>query len=292
MLYWCIEMPKLIFLVLLLFIISCDQKSEESPMNTITIKIGESGNDFLSRNKLADKASVDKQPAGLNFYEYHWKSTSLGTVRLDHGEYSFDIPFVLGLTGTEDTEFMQDGIDKFLVQAGVSAAEKMLHDEARQEIIKLINKLVSLGWKRFIYYQEPRLKEKDAFYFNQKDDIYGLPVDYTPSLDEWMSIRVGRWYLYAGDIFLQIEVRRDKKLMAANQEGAYLLAFNFMSSARHGKAEFTGDDRERWKDLWIEHIKTQKKERYKKEADLSRLGMEIYSDYAEPKIHPADPVEP
>ena len=292
MLYWCIEMSRLILLALLILIISCDQKGEELPMNPITIKIGESGEDFLQRNKLTGSAVVDKQPAGLNFYEYDWPSSALGKVRLDHGSHSFEIPFVLGITGTEDTALMNEGITKFQLRAGVTADDTLPHDEARRELIKLIDKLVTLGWKRFIFYQEPRLTAQDAFKLHLNDDTYGLPLDYDPSLEEWMAIGVGRWYLYAGDIFLQIEFRRDSKLMAPSQAGAYLLVLNFISAAEHAKSEFTGDDRNRWMDLWINQIKALKKDRYKKEADLIKRGSTIYTEYAEPKIHPADPVEP
>lgn len=292
MLYWYIEMARIIVVIFFLLIVSCDQIAGEIPMNTIVVKIGESGENFLRRNKLTDRENVDKQPAGLNFYEHGWSTKTPGKVLVEHGQYSFEIPFALGVTGTEDTESLVNGITDFQVRAGITAADKVLHEEARQEFIKLLKKLNSLGWKPFVFYQSPRLSGENAFKFSQEDGSYGLPLNYFPSLDEWMLIGVGRWYLYADDVFLKINFRRDRKLMDPAMPGAYLLTFDFQTAIEHAKSEFEGDDRDHWKELWVDKIKSLKKERYEKEAELTNRGFTIYTEYEEPKIHPADPVEP
>lgn len=290
--YWCIEMARVMLVIFFLLLTSCDQIAGEAPMNTIAVKIGESGENFLRRNKLTGRANVDKQPAGLNFYEYGWPTKMPGKILVEHGSHGFEIPFVLGVTGTEDTESLENGITDFQIRAGITAADTVLHEEARQEFIKLLKKLDSLGWKPFIFYQQPRLSGEYAFRFSQGDGVYGLPLDYYPSLEEWMLIDVGRWYLYADGVFLKINFRRDRKLMTPTMPGAYLVTFDFQTVVEHAKSEFEGDDRNHWKELWVNKIKSLKKERYEKETELTRRGFTIYTEYEEPKIHPADPVEP
>ena len=289
--FWCTDMIRILMVILSLSLLSCDQKVNEINMNSITVRVGKSGDDFLKTNKLNTRDNVDRQPAGLNFYEYDWNLRNPGKVLVDHDPYSFTIPFALGVTGTEDAEDLENGITDFQIRAAITTQDTINHDDARREIEKLLQQLISLGWKQFIFYQYPRLSKGEAFKFFQEDDTYGLPVNYSFSLDEWMSIDVGRWYLYAGEVFLEINFRRDPKLMDPTKPGAYFLTYNLQNATERAKAEFTDNERKHWQDLWVNKIKSLKKERYAKEAELIKRGFTIYADYEEPIIHPADPVE-
>src|SRR5690625_5998471 len=97
-------MRPLIFLLLALYGCESNHGDKIMPPEVIEIKIGWTGEEFLRRNNLPAKGSVDKQPAGLNFYEVDWTVSARGTVRLEHGGYSFDIPHALGVVGTENVE--------------------------------------------------------------------------------------------------------------------------------------------------------------------------------------------
>jgi hypothetical protein len=271
---------------------ACTPPTEESRMNSaIQINLGEFGHQFLQRNNLAAEYHIKKQPAGMNFYRYRWPSSADGTVIVEHGKYSFQIPHALSVVGTEDTEEIGAGLEIFNINAGITAADTIKHDDARKEFIKLLDNLLALGWKPSILYNSPRLTGEQAFRYYKEDDSYGVPPDYTPTLEEWMRIDFDNYYLYADDVFLEIRFRRGSESEDKNV-AAYLLVIRLHSKEMEAKANFEGEERDQWQELWVDKIKLLKKERYKKEADLVKRGFTIYTDYDEPKIHPADPVEP
>ena len=178
------------------------------------------------------------------------------------------------------------------MSAGITASDTVLHEEARQTFMTLLRKLLSLGWKPVISYNYPRLTGEQAFKYYEEDNTYGVPPNYTPTLDQWMRIDSDDWCLYADNVFLEINFQRDRARMNPNEPGAYLFSFELRSKEEFAKANFQGEDRDHWQDLWVDKIKSMKKERYEKEKELLRRGFTIYTDYEEPKIHPADPVEP
>ena len=106
-----------------------------------------------------------------------------------------------------------------------------------------------------------------------------------------MSVE-GTWYLYADDLFMTLAIRRDIKRMDPDKPGAYLLSFTINSKEEEARRQFAGEQREQWQTLWVEKIKELKRERYAKEKALAAQGYTINPAYQEPKIHPADPVEP
>ena len=285
---------KKIILALLIFLTSCGDQSGEQNMNPMTVKVtvGELGEHFLQRNNLPAKGHIDKQPAGLNFYEYDWSTKAPGAVMVEHGAHSFQIPFALGVVGTQDAGKTNSGIADFNVRAGISSADTIMHDEARKQFVILLQNLVKLGWKPAISYNYPRLTGELAFKYYLENDNYGIPINYSPTLDEWMKIKFGYWRFYVDNVFLKINFQRDRTKMNPNEPGAYLFVFELFSQEEFAKGNFQSDDREHWQELWVDKIKSLKKQRYEKEKELVKRGYTIFTDYEEPKIHPADPVEP
>ena len=74
--------------------------------------------------------------------------------------------------------------------------------------------------------------------------------------------------------------------------GAYLLSFSIYSKEEEARVQFDPKQRDQWQSLWVEKIKGMKRDRYAKEKALAAQGYNINTGYQEPKIHPADPVEP
>ncbi len=260
--------------------------------HTITIKIGEQGENFLKRNNLPSKNHITKQPAGLNFYRHRWPIHSHGEVIIEHGKYSFTLPYVLSIMGTEDAEHMDAGLAAFDINAGITATDTVAPNEARKAFIALLQKLLSLGWKPLISYDSPRLTGEQAYLYSaQENDYFALPADYSPTLEQWMQINSGNWYLYAEDIFLEISFRRgaESKDLA---KATYLFSFSLHTKEEEAKVQFESKDRDHWHELWADKIKAMKKERYAKEKELIQRGFTIYTDYQEPQIHPLDPIEP
>jgi hypothetical protein len=258
----------------------------------IKFAIGEKGNDFLARNSLSQSQHVDRQPAGINFYQYSWPVKQLGSVEIEHGALSFTIPYALALNAEEDVSKLDAGLDSLFVSAGITKADLVGHEEAKNTTYAFLDGLLKRGWRPFIAFDDPRLQGEMAFRYYQEDDLYSIPPDYLPTLSQWMQIDKDQWRLYGDGIFLTIRLMRDNSKLDINAPGAYLLNFSMQSKTFFARNEFSGQEREQWQNLWVDRMKQAKKSRYEKEALLTKRGFIIDSTYQDPKIHPLDPVEP
>ncbi len=262
------------------------------PPSIMKIKLGEPGTQFLQRNHLDSRGNVDRQPAGLNFYEHRWGTAYPGTVYVENGAHSFEIQHVVSITGTENAEKLENGIYDFSIRALISLNRPTPHDEARIAFITLLQTLVQAGWQPAIPYSLPRLTGEQAFkYYLEDPYAVALPVNYAPTLEEWMRIKSGSWRFYAGDLFIDIAVRRSGSQIVG-EPSAYLLSFSLYNKEGQGRSYFRGQKRDQWQDYWVETIKDLKKDRYAIEERLIKKGYTIDTDYVEPIVHPADPVEP
>ncbi len=260
---------------------------------SIRIRVGETGPQFLERTGLDDN-NIDHQPVGggVNFYELDWETKKPGTVYLEHGEHSVEFPRALSITGMENLNHPPVRIEEFYGTASITPTGLISHDDARKHLFGFLQTLLRAGWRQNILYNHPRLGGGESYrYFAEEHMGLGLPVDYLPTLEEWMS-EEGTWYLYADGLFMKIAIRRDYKRMDPDEPGAYLLSFSVHSQEEYAKRQFAGEQREQWQTLWVEKIKELKRERYAKEKALAAQGYSINTGYQEPKIHPADPVEP
>ncbi|MCF6260963.1 MAG: hypothetical protein L3J98_12535 [Gammaproteobacteria bacterium] len=262
------------------------------PPSIMKIKLGEPGAQFLQRNHLDSRGNVDRQPAGLNFYEHDWSTDYPGTIVVENGVHSFEIKYALGVVGTEDVEKQKEGLSDFSITALLSLNRPTPHDEARLAFITLLQTLAQAGWRPALPYDAPRLSGEQAFKYYLEDDMYGtLPVNYAPTLEEWMRIDSGGWYFYAGDLFLDIAVRRGGS-QVVDEPGAYLLSFSLYGKEERGRNQVRPSERDQWQTLWVNEVKKLKRTRYAIEEKLIKKGYAIDTGYVEPIIHPADPVEP
>ena len=258
-----------------------------------TIQLGIQSDDYLKLNGLDETQNLDRQPAGLNFYEKDWPSDNRGTVFVNHGKYSFQIKNILHAIGTEDADNPEKGITKFNLNGGGAAQSLDFHNAVRQRFLAFLDELSKAGWRRVIDYSEPRLKGDSAFrYLLEESTVYSPPLDYSFTLEQWMKIRGPHWRLYADGVFLDISFSRDRKAMEPNGYGSYLFSYSLYDAEGRGANHMKYFDRPHWKELWVEKIKELKKLRYAKEAELKAQGYTIDMDYQDPMIHPADPVEP
>lgn len=258
-----------------------------------TIQVGMSSADYNQRNRSYVK-KVDEQPAGLNFYEQNWGVQEQGTVNVEHGDQSITIPYVLSSTGTENIAHPERGIYSFSINSGISSDEFIDHDQARRLFVQMLQQLVSSGWQPYIeFYTDPRLSGQESFQYAIDDGIYAPDPLYTPTLEEWMQLGSShRWVFYANNVFLTLVLRRNQQFMEKDSKGVYLINYKILTAEAHAQNQFEEEDREQWKNLWVDSIKEQKMERYRKEVELIKQGYHINTQYSEPKIHPDDPVEP
>jgi len=214
-------------------------------------------------------------------------------VIVENGIHSFEIKHALGVVGTENAEKREKGLYKFSVTAGITAADSVLHDKARIAFINLLHTLAQAGWKPVLYYDDPRLSGEQALRYYLEEDPYGsAPVNYDPTLEDWMRIDSDSWMFYAGDLFLDIDVRRNRERMVVDEPGNYLLSFSLYNKEEQGRGHFKSEKRDQWQEHWVETIQKLKRKRYTIERELIEKGYTIDTGYVEPIIHPADPVEP
>jgi flavoprotein len=87
--------------------------------DSISIQVGEAAMSFVKRYPFL---KIQKQPAGMNFYDIDVDSTDKNKraiVKIENGKYSFDIPEVLSILGSENLSYPQEGIHKFNLYAGM-----------------------------------------------------------------------------------------------------------------------------------------------------------------------------
>ena len=174
----------------------------------VSIKIGEQGAAFVKRYPALIK--VQRQPAGLDFYDIDLDADPRGVVVIDHGAYSFTIEDVLSVSSDQDQgEFATEGLAEFDINSGMSVPSPGLipHDEARQKMHVILQRILQAGWKMFIDRDNPRLRGKDALnYVLTVDEYTTLDASYIPTFEEWMRIKsLTKWRFYADHVYLSVE---------------------------------------------------------------------------------------
>jgi len=158
----------------------------------------------------------------------------------------------------------------------------------------MLRSLVALGWQPIVLHGDPRLSDQQAVTYAIKNmEVNVSDPFYTPALDEWMGFDTGiGWAFHANGVFLNVNFRRNLGYMDKNGEGVYLLSFTLTTKETIARSHFSGNEREQWQTLWVDTMKELKLMRYQKEVELIKQGYHINTQYADPVIHPQDPVEP
>jgi hypothetical protein len=302
-------LASVLCLLLLLFLFGCDtdtNKKENSIMNgnnssqPLVFTVGENPTDFIQRMKNIGQAiGVDRQPAGLNFYTIDSPQGTRKIVQIEHGPYSFDIPPVMGFMGMESMRLPELGI-KLLDFTFVRKddGQKNTHEQAREFFIGYIKMLADLGWQRFINTSEPRLSGPQSYqYILEGNDYYVPDLDIEPSLKTWKAMENTHiWTLYADNLFMDIKYRRKQdpsdQHKSPDESAYYIFSLEITTRDEFAKSGMKFEQRDTWKQHWVQIMKRLKTLRYKKEADLNEKGYVIDTGYLDPIIHPDDPIEP
>ena len=296
-------------LLLILSVTGCDtdtNKKESSRMNgnessqPLVFTVGENPTDFIQRMKnIRQPIGVDRQPAGLNFYTMKSPQGTRQVARIEHGQYSFDIPPIMKYMGTEDADLPELGI-KLLRFTFVRKddGQKNTHEQAREFFIGYIKMLADLGWQRFINTSEPRLSGLQSYqYILEGNDYYVPDLNVEPSLKTWKAMENTHiWTLYADNLFMDIKYRRKQdpsdQHKTPDESAYYIFSLEITTKDEFAKGYMKFEQRDTWKQHWIAVIKKLKTRRYKIEAELNEKGYVIDTGYLDPIIHPSDPVEP
>lgn len=277
-------MKKLIFFAFLVFL-GCgyERGGESVSAEMVTIKIGQPGEEFLENNNLTD-SSVQRQPAGLDFYRHRWPTHARGKVDVQHGDYGFVLDDAISVQCVEDQERKGDGIYSCSVNLGFAGGGEVPHKAVKEDFYSFIEQLVALGWRSWNQHDLPRLKGEEAFSYLLEGGTYIAPLDYKPTLEEWMALKSPSWELYADGIHLGIRFRRDRKRLEPDSSGSYLFTASIETSEQRMKSYIAPEDRDNWRDLLDDRLESLAKRRTQQEDILEERGFTINSNYQDPEL--------
>ena len=276
--------------------------NKESKMSEpVKFYIGQSGAELTGDKP---NGNIDKQPMGASFPKVSWSPNKPGILRFEHGKYSFEIPNAYTVMGYEDlTLFPADKMQHFTTAFGLERS--MTHTEARDWILGYLRGLEAKGWRVATHRDSGRLDYKQRWQYalkNQGSFSYPPPLNYTPTLEQWMQADWG-WMLYADGVWIHFYYFRDPERMNPQGEGGYFMNIDFdseldqlresvYSKERYKKTlEDSGDPIKksdemapRWKEFLPDVFTYFKKSRADDEKRLRKEGWKIDETYQDPPI--------
>lgn len=253
----------------------------------VSIKIGEQADEFVKR--YPSQVKINKQPAGLDFYMIDWNSRPRGTVKIEHGQYSFAVEDVLGIQTSSDSELLIEGFYDYTIFAGLSTNNDqglIAHGEARDKLYAILKKIEQKGWRVVTPRSRPRLTGQDRLnYVLKVSNSVGLDTQYLPTLDEWMQIQnLTDWNFYSDGQYLSVHFKRERSLLEATKPGSYLITFTLTSETEQFRGYVESEDRMRWKTLLPSQLDKLKPVRAKAETALKTQGIKIDETYQDPPL--------
>jgi hypothetical protein len=259
------------------------QEKANSMLYDMTLKIGEQGAAFSKRYPVVH---VDRQPAGVDFYEVNWNTDPRGRVTLDHGKHSLTINDVYGISGLVVKKLEQEGILQFELNAGLTTADTISHKEALVQMYAMLRAFEKQGWKSITQHGDPRLRGKDRLNY-VLDGMHSISLDtnYTPNPDEWMRLaNMTQWEFYADHLYLEVNFMRQSAGENSPNVGAYLIGFVIKSEAEYFRNHVKSEDRQRCKQVLPGVLAHLANLRAEEEAKLRAQGIAIDESYQDPAV--------
>jgi hypothetical protein len=255
--------------------------SNEMP---IELRLGEKGESFARR--YPSIGTIDRQPAGLNFYELNWSTRAMGTVIVQQGDLKLNVENVISATGIEDMDLQNEGILEIKINSAITPSEMISHDEARVKTLAYLQKIHRSGWRILLPRSMARIRGKDMNnYLLETGKHTTLDPLYVPSLAEWMKYEdLTSWEFYADRTFLTVQITREHTLTDPTKPGAYLLSTNLQSESEHFRGYVDGLKRTQWKQLFMSEITESARDRATMETELRAKGIAIDETYVDPPL--------
>ncbi|WP_238540980.1 hypothetical protein [Herbaspirillum sp. YR522] len=278
---------KLLAIFFIVGLNGCDthQPGEGSKMKEhVELRLNQSGDDLLK--KYPGRFSVSKHPTGLNFYVADWNSDARGSVVIGQPDHAVTLPYILGATGSDDSNFPDEHIIHWEVTAGIADGSPIGHDEARQRFFSILQSLRNAGWVRATDISEPRLNGKDALNYRQtRASVYSLDTNYVLSLQEWMSLRSRTtWSLYSDHAYLDVSITRDPSKNDVTKPGAYFLEYSLQSQNEYWRSVVGSSKRLNWKSELPAVVAKGLISRKSKEDELKKSHIPIDEAYRDPPV--------
>ena len=251
--------------------------------NTITIRIGQPGIDL--KNQYPDAVKVERQPAGITFYQVNWRAAEKGKVKLDMSNSSLVFDDVLGMVGTEDNSEKNPGIYRLTIISKTTDSNHISHEDARIKFLSILKKIKSSGWSTLIPFTAPRLRGKDMVnYLLESKNPTALDSSYDLSISEWMNIdNLTSWEFNKGNTFLEVSFSRTSEEIGAQPFTSYVVRYTVKSDVAYFKEFIDPNATEPWESLLIDELKNYAERRRSLEELLEKDGIKIDKEYMNPK---------
>jgi hypothetical protein len=266
---------------------SCERRISKERIsdgnNTITIRIGHPGIDL--KNQYPGAVKVERQPAGLTFYQVNWRATEKGKIKLDMSDSSFVFDDVLGMIGTEDNGEKNPGIYRLTIISKITDSNHISHEDARIKFLSILKKIKSSGWSTLIPFTAPRLRGKDMVnYLLESKNPTALDSSYDLSMSEWMNIdNLTSWEFNKGNIFLEVSFSRNSEEIGAQPFASYVVRYTVKSDVAYFKEFIDSNATEPWESLLIDELKNSAERRRSLEELLEKNGIKIDKEYMNSK---------
>jgi hypothetical protein len=244
------------------------------PPKNVTVQIGQQGKDFVAMYP-KDIVVNDRNVNGeIVFYKVYWSKPPFGVVRVNHGQYSFDVEHVMLLSGVYDASYHDEGISEIDLSFGLSETPTISHQEAHKKFYALLKVIREAGWKRCISPSDPRISGRDALVYSQNvSDLYPVDASYYPTFEEWMLIKdMTEWDYYADGVYMNVMLQRDQKNLSPHRDGAYFISINFKNKNTMMRQYFDYEERENWKQKYPAERKKYELERPAAEQKIRAEG--------------------
>ncbi len=247
------------------------------------IQLGDPKNSDLS----GTNASVDRHPAGMNFYQHDWNPGALGIVKFENGKHEFVVDNVYSAIGMEDAD-VPGGISQWNINFGVSPDDAVTHEAALKKMMAFFASLREHGWKRYIEPDDPRLTGKQAWEYSKQQSLYSRDSTYIPTIEEWTNDVESRprWKFYADGVYIEVSIT-ESNMGGFVGKTTYLITALVRNEHDFYGVRYFYKNKEKvhnWKSLISDELKKYHESRVKTEEVLKSKGYTIDTAYQDPPI--------
>ncbi|MDF0607229.1 hypothetical protein HZU77_016585, partial [Neisseriaceae bacterium TC5R-5] len=212
-------------------------------------------------------------------------------VHFQHGRHSVTIPSVMGIMGSDDSNYPNDGIDQWNVSVALRTNHRgeTPHEEARKKTYALLKAFTAAGWKHRIRASMARLTGQEAVrYFTDHgvSSLISLDPAYVPTPEEWLKLpQPMDWLLYADGVYVTMTLHRETEDGVPTQPGKYYVSLEFQWAVSYWRNASDEKDRANgnWLPQFVEEKPINAQDRIEEEKQIRAEGRyKIDTDYQNP----------
>ncbi|MDI3356284.1 hypothetical protein MO767_18285 [Pseudomonas sp. UYIF39] len=168
------------------------------------------------------------------------------------------------------------------------------HEEYRELIFNLVDKIKDAGWSHFFLPEDPRISGSQANKINSPDSVLGQSVsshpwldpDYQVDLKRWLQIGpMYNWYFYNTGAYLHLKAWKQNDEEAPTAKATYLIILEFQSEKEFWLSGITDEkERSHWKELLPKRLEGYHAARLALEEKARAAGIDIDETYQDPPI--------